>query len=478
VKARLLLAPLLALLLAPPAHAEQALPNLADPTAWTTDGGSVVCAVVIDGITYVGGNFDYVGPATGAGVFVDPATGKASTAGRIAGQSVTASTRDGAGGVYVAGPFLRVDGVRRQLVHIRADGRLDAAFDPPAFATDAMFQAAQLRALLLHGGRLYVAGVFSKAGAAGRASIAALDPADGHLLPYNPGVNATLSDPGTVNALAAGASGSIYVGGTFAIVRGGAFANLVHIDADGVPTDELSASEPDGEVNALAVAGTQLYAGGPFAQVGASPGGHLRRWAIATGLVDTAWKPALDGMVTAIAAPAGSQVFVAGSFTHIDDMGAPQPRAGLGAVSVADADATPWNPAPAGTLSGFPATRVAALHADASTVYAAGDFTFIGGEDHDNLAALDINFGLAKPMAASIGGRVETLSWLGTRLFAGGSFNTAGGVHRRNLAHSSPTARPRPGIPAPTARCRTWPRTARASTSRARRVASRPLHRI
>src|SRR5262245_35707281 len=84
---------------------------------WITDGPvHALCWSVPDERLYVGGLFDRVGKATGAGARVDPATGQVLTP--LLGMftfgsyfaSVRAAVADGVGGWFVGGSFSRVRG--------------------------------------------------------------------------------------------------------------------------------------------------------------------------------------------------------------------------------------------------------------------------------------------------------------------------------------------------------------------------------
>ena len=89
--------------------------------------------------------------------------------------------------------------------------------------------------------------------------------------------------------------------------------------------------------------------------------------------------------------------------------------------------ATAWNPNANGT--------VYALAVSGSTVYAGGDFTSIGGQARNRIAALDATTGLAtawNPNANSY--RVDALAVSGSTVYAGGYFTSIGGQARNRIA--------------------------------------------
>ena len=96
-----------------------------DPHGWFSDG-SISCSALDGGTLYLGGDFHYLGPATGSYVPIDMGTGVTmANWPRVDGPTIAAIS-DNAGGVYLGGLFLHVGGVARPyLAHVRADGTLD-----------------------------------------------------------------------------------------------------------------------------------------------------------------------------------------------------------------------------------------------------------------------------------------------------------------------------------------------------------------
>jgi len=106
------------------------LPPLVQNRLWVTNG-RVRTTQVYSGTVYLGGDFTYVGPATGSGAALSTSTGTPDLSlPRINGQ-VQVVQPDGAGGWYVGGHFTRVGGApRNNAAHIRADGGVDPAWNP------------------------------------------------------------------------------------------------------------------------------------------------------------------------------------------------------------------------------------------------------------------------------------------------------------------------------------------------------------
>jgi hypothetical protein len=112
---------------------------------------------------YLGGDFTRIGPPTGGGVVLDPASGlRAAQFPDVRGIGF-AIVPDGAGGYYVGGRFTHVGGLpRKNLAHVLASGAVDPAFAP--------IVDGDVLALALDGGRLYVGGDFPARTRASRTS--------------------------------------------------------------------------------------------------------------------------------------------------------------------------------------------------------------------------------------------------------------------------------------------------------------------
>jgi hypothetical protein len=88
----------------------------------------------------------------------------------------------------------------------------------------------------------------------------------------------------------------------------------------------------------------------------------------------------------------GTTVFTAGNFTTIGG----QPRNYLAALDAETGLATPFNPDPSGGPWGT-SVQTIVLSDDGSTLYVGGEFETIGGQPRSCIAALDAETGLATP---------------------------------------------------------------------------------
>src|SRR5262245_4667089 len=124
--------------------------RLAEPF-WVTNGTVNATAETL-GHIFIGGSFDKIGAATGAAVNLDLVSGAAITPYPMVVGTVLAVASDGAGGWFLAGRFRFVGGEpRANLAHIGPDERV-TSWAPECDD--------QVEALMITGGRLYVAGRF------------------------------------------------------------------------------------------------------------------------------------------------------------------------------------------------------------------------------------------------------------------------------------------------------------------------------
>jgi hypothetical protein len=384
--------------------------GLAD--TWVVDGDSIEDIVIVDGVAYLAGQFEVVGPPTGPAAEVDLLTGAAtSTFPLITGPDprVTAVTGDGAGGWYLAGLFTAVDGVARNgLARVRADGTVDPDFDPGVNDL--------IEALLLHDGVLYAGGEFTTIGGASRSFLAALDPVTGAATAWNPAPN------DRVLAITAD-GGTVFVGGWFGTVGGAPRVHVAALDAaTGAATTWTANISGGNRVKSLAIAGPTLFVGGSFTSIGGISRNNVAGVDVATGAVTSFDAGMLaDDDVLSLAA-SGDTLYVGGRFETLDG-GTPRQQAG--AFSISTGNLTAWDPGPDGNPE--------ALVATPDAVYLGGGFASIGGAERLGLAAVDPVTGVAQPLdlAATF---VHSISVDGTRLAVGGSFQAFGGERRVDLA--------------------------------------------
>jgi len=191
-------------------------------------------------------------------------------------------------------------------------------------------------------------------------------------------------------------------------------------------TPLLNMPTADGPVLAIAPDGAGgVYVGGDFTQLTPAGGGSaVTRNYIARINADGSihqWNPNANGSVHALAV-SGSTVYVGGEFTNIGG----QTRNNIAALDASTGNATTWDP-----NANF---KVVALAVSGSTVYAGGYFTYIGGQTRNTIAALDASTGNATAWDPNADRVVVALAVSGSTVYAGGSFTNIGGQARNKIA--------------------------------------------
>ncbi|MGB8217548.1 MAG: SdrD B-like domain-containing protein [Candidatus Methanoperedens sp.] len=178
----------------------------------------------------------------------------------------------------------------------------------------------------------------------------------------------------------------------------------------------------NGEVWALAVIGTDLYAGGTFTTAGGVSANHIAKWngtgwsALGSGINN-----GMDGSVFSLAV-IGTDLYAGGWFTT---------AGGSPAENIAKWDGATWTPLGSGLVG---SAAVEALAVSGTTLYAGGGFTTAGGVPAERIAKWDGTSWSALGSSGGMNDRVNSLTMIGTDLYAGGQFTTAGGVSANHIA--------------------------------------------
>lgn len=406
-----LIAALIALLALSSAAANAAIPSIADDPTWGAGFFGTGSAVGPDGDrAWMVGSFSMAAPRSGPGAAIDTSGGRIAAYAELtdapAGQlRVDAAAADGSGGWYVAGNFANAGGLARPgLVHLLADGTADPGFDAQA-------TAGTIKALLVAGGNLYVGGGFATIGGAAQPALAALDRVTGAAVGgWAPAVT------GTVNALALG-GGVLYAGGSF---TSGARTSLIAVNpGTGVVNAAFNPDPTGGPVNAVVALGTSVYIGGQFTTVFGGATGRLVKIDVAGPALDAAWTPAPNGIVFALGTD-GTALYAGGSFSTFGGAG----RVGVAAVlPTGTGTATAWDPG--GTNAG---TTVRALSVAGGNVYIGGNFETIGAAARHSLAAVAADAtATLQPWAPEPNDFVNAIAATATAVYAGGTFGGIGG---------------------------------------------------
>jgi len=314
---------------------------------------------------------------------------------------VYAAVVDGIGNLYIGGVFTVAGGAVANYV---------AKWDGSTWSPLGSGVQSEVHALAVSGSDLYAGGTFTTAGGSPANRIAKWDGSAWSAL--GSGLN------WYVEALAVSGT-NLYVGGGFT-TAGGVQANRV-AKWDGNTWSSLGSGLELGlgggtAVRALAVSGTDLYAGGNFTMAGGSVVNHIAKW---DGSAWSALGSGLSGGVEGVFALAvsGSDLYVGGDFS---DAG------GVSANNIAkwSVSESAWSPLGSGLSGGGLRGLVFTLAVSGSSLYVGGTFTTAGGSPAYQMAkwngsAWSSEFGLA------LQGSVRAVAVSGTDLFIGGGFSTA-----------------------------------------------------
>jgi trimeric autotransporter adhesin len=392
--------------------------NTANGTATSFDPNAAdlwVNTLAISGSTiYVGGAFTSIGGQSRNNIAaLNTADGTATSWNPNADYDVYTLALSGSI-IYVGGGFSSIGGQTRNLIAAlnTADGTA-TSFNPNANAFDPFEKG--VYSLAVSGSLVYAGGWFTSIGGQERNYIAALNPADGSATSFNPNANAY------VHALALSGS-TLYAGGSFTSIGGKARDNIATFNAaDGTVTTFNPGLT--GYVRALALSGSTLYVGGGFTLIGGQSRSNLAAINTLNGTT-TSFNPAANDYVLALAR-SDATLYVGGQFTIIGG----QPRLRIAALNlggILDGTATSFNP--------IADAIVWALAVSDSTVYVGGNFSLIGLQPRNYIAALNAADGTATNFNPNADGVVLTLALSGSTLYVGGGFTTIGGQPRNHLA--------------------------------------------
>jgi trimeric autotransporter adhesin len=276
-----------------------------------------------------------------------------------------------------------------------------------------------VNAVVSSGGRLFLGGVFTRAGLAtgGGADLARSDGSANH---------ASARPNSNVNTVVSDGAGGWYIGGAFQRVGTVARNRIAHLLADG-SVDPNFDPNVNGNVSTLLLSGTTLYAGGNFSTVnGTVARGRLAAFNTATGAVTSFNANIATSQVQSLAM-SGDILYVGGGFTTLGSPAVTRNR--LAAFDTTTGALTSFDP----NMSG----AVTALAVAGTTLYAGGGFTTVNGSvTRNRLAALDTTTGTA--LAAfnpNMDNSVTSLAVAGGTVYATGTFGTVnGGVPRQGVA--------------------------------------------
>ncbi len=383
-----------------------------------------VNALAVNGSTvFVGGEFTSIGgqarhclaavdAATGLALPWDPNPRRDPNPLIDIGTAVTSLAFSGMT-VYVGGTFTTIGGASRtNLAAIDASSGLATAWKAGADSS--------VSTLTVSANRVYATGYFSTGQSQQYQYIAAFDVSTGALINWNP-------KPDSHNIYALSVVGTtVYVVGSFANIGGRPRNHLAALDANtGLATDWNPINEDNGQIYAIAASDTKVYVGGYFSHFGQQQRNNLAAVDTATGIVKP-WNPGANNWVVTLAIN-GKTLYAGGMFTQIGGL----TRNRIAAIDTATGIPTSWNPNASGQV-GF-SSGVLAIAVNNGMVYAGGDFTNIGGQARNFIAALDANTGNAITTWDQANNTVNAIAVKGGTIYLGGAFTQIGNQARSAL---------------------------------------------
>ena len=390
-------------------------------------GGTVNAMRVKDGILYIGGSIDYVGPRNGPGVVCSTTgTGSVKPGPLFYGPSTYGCESDGSGGWYISGMVNDSGIVSTGVFRVLPDGRRDSTFDSPPSCYGLEMAGGVLYASTIHpsikgiialdpttgarlpwqipitstsnstdfikhitvcGDTMFIAGEFTDVAGEPRSQVAAIDIPTQMVKPWVPDLKRG-TNPGLVSAITAG-NGVVYVGGSFDNAEGEARNGLAAYETTTwslTPWNPAIVSSSSPAVSALLLDGTTLYVGGSFTQMGGATRTNLAALDTLTGAA-TAWNPSGVPSVGKFDL-SGSTLYVATSTFSGFPLGF---RGRIQGYSTVTGNAAAF---------GVDATSgITSLRAHGESLCVVGTVASVGGAPRNGLAALDLSTGAATSWA-------------------------------------------------------------------------------
>ena len=178
---------------------------------------------------------------------------------------------------------------------------------------------------------------------------------------------------------------------------------------------------PNASVFALAVSGTNLYAGGAFTNIGGVARSYIAKLSTTgTGAVDAAWNPGADWYVSALVVN-GTDLYAGGGFWYMGG----QARNCIAKLSATGSGTVDTNWDPNATYYGY----VDSIAVSGTSVYMAGSFTNVSGFARTNLAKMSsTGTGTADASwSPNASWEVYSVAVNGTDVYVAGGFTSVGG---------------------------------------------------
>jgi len=246
-----------------------------------------------------------------------------------ADRPVLALTVQSDGKLLLGGEFTSINGAsRNQIARLNADGSVDTDFNPGTGVGGEALSSVRTLAVQ-EDGKVVIGGVFANVNGVARNHLARLNSNGSLDSSFKPNVDLTGAGVlAGIYAVAFQRGGKILVAGDFTRVNGIARTNIVRLNVDGSLDEGFNpGSGPDFAVNSVVVQGNgKILIGGIFTQVSGTTCNYLARLN-SNGELDGGFDPGLgaDGTIYAVALQPDGKVLIGGSFTSFAGV----PRQGI-----------------------------------------------------------------------------------------------------------------------------------------------------
>ncbi|MBK7892185.1 MAG: delta-60 repeat domain-containing protein [Bdellovibrionales bacterium] len=398
-----------------------------------SSGSVTALGVDTTGVIWVGGSFVAYRGATARVLARLSGAGALLSSGHVNAQAnafiVEPSTVVVAGGFKYGSP----EWVANNVAIVDSAGIPDVTFSPQAGANGTNNT---VNALASDGTSLYLGGTFTayRGGLANR--VAKVNLGSGAIDTVFSPISGSNGANNSVLALQLDGVGGLYLGGAFTTYRGTAANRVTKVNAmsgvkDTVFSPNTGANGAGGQVNALALVGTDLYIGGAFTAYRGAVANRIARVS-AVGVMDMVFSPATgangaNNTVSALTTD-GTDVYLGGAFTTY--RGAVANR--VARISTAGGLNVTFSPA---TGSNGANSTVSALAYDGTSLYVAGAFTTYRGTAANRVTKVTLSGSKDTTFSPNSGANgadatVSAISWSAgsSRLLMGGSFYNYRGV--------------------------------------------------